>query len=303
MAEQVLAELDAAALAAALASTAALGGEASELRQIGFGFYSFVFRTEGGWIVRAARTAEAAARHAREAQVLHYLQEHLPVAIPESRRLLDPCPAAPFGALGYPELPGRVMSAADAAGDSGTVIAGQLGEALAALHAVPRGAVPEVVPQADPDHLAELFTTVITPLERRLSTVDFARVRDWWLALLRSNVPGCTIRTPVHGDPWYENLTVDERGLIGILDWEFLSWSDPANDLGVTLEMGEEFFREVLASYQGVSLREDATLERRARQLFATRVFYGIKFAIDRDDESEWRDSLAKLRAGPILAV
>jgi aminoglycoside phosphotransferase (APT) family kinase protein len=115
-------------------------------------------------------------------------------------------------------------------------------------------------------------------------------------------VPGSTIRTLVHGDPWYENLTVDERGLTGILDWEFLSWSDPANDLGVTFEMGEAFFREVLASYQAVSLREDATLERRARELFATRVLYGIKFAIDRDDEAEWRDSLAKLRAGPILA-
>src|SRR5688572_13368139 len=169
MAEQVLAELDAAGLGAALASTATLGGKASELRQIGFGFYSFVFRTEGGWIVRAARTAEAAERHARDAQILPYLRAHLPVAIPESRRLLDPCPAAPFGAFGYPELPGRVMSAADAAGDAGNVIAGQLGTALAALHSVPRGAVPEVVPQADPDHLAELFAAVITPLERRLS--------------------------------------------------------------------------------------------------------------------------------------
>ena len=37
-------------------------------------------------------------------------------------------------------------------------------------------------------------------------------------------------------------------------------------------------------------------------QLFAARVFYGVKFAIDRDDETEWLDSLAKLRAGPILA-
>ena len=180
--------------------------------------------------------------------------------------------------------------------------AGQLGEALAALHEVPQSALPDSVPKADPGHLAKLFTAVITPVQLRLSSAEFATVRDWWLALLRSDVPGCAIRTLVHGDPWYENLTVDERGLIGILDWEFLSWSDPANDLGVTLEMGQQFFGAVLAAYQQTSAREDATLERRARQLFATRVFYGIKFAIDRDDESEWRDSLAKLRAGPILA-
>ena len=297
----MLAAVDMAALEMALASSSSFPGGASRLRQLGAGFYSFVFRTHSGWIVRVTRTADAAERHAREAVVLPHVAARLPVAVPLPFEALASCPAALFGAFAYRELPGRVMSQADSAGSAGEGIAGQLGRALAALHAVPADPIPDGIPVADPGHLAELYVAVMPALRPRLSADEYTTVSDWWLSLLKSDIPAWPLRTLVHGDPWFENLTVDASGLTGILDWEFLSWSDPANDLGVTLEMGEQFFRATLAAYESSSARDDPTLEARARKLFGSRVFYGVKFAIDRDDEAEWENSLAKLRAGPIL--
>ena len=139
------------------------------------------------------------------------------------------------------------------------------------------------------------------PLATRLPAAEWHAVRDWWTAFLASDVPGWPHRTLSHGDPWWENLLVDESGLAGILDWEYISSWDPANDLGVTLNMGEAFFQHLLARYREQTSRDDPTLEQRARLLAASRVFYGFEFAIVRDDDSEWEDSFRSLRESSIL--
>lgn len=68
------------------------------LEALGYGFYSRVFQTASGWIVRVARVREAAERHAREAALLPQLAPVVPVAVPQPVRVLGPHPSAPFGA-------------------------------------------------------------------------------------------------------------------------------------------------------------------------------------------------------------
>jgi aminoglycoside phosphotransferase (APT) family kinase protein len=297
-AEDALVQVDVGALQAALKVQATFPDV--DLEPIGSGFYSFVF-SAGQWIVRVARTAEAAERHVLESTVLPKLAPRLPVAIPQPRLVLPAGSAAPFGAYAYRALPGRMMNESDAAGAQGTAIAEDLAAALLALHSVAEGQLHAEIPDAERHHLLGLYMPTHRELRQRLTDDEYTRVRSWWKELLDSDIPEFPRRTLVHSDPWWENLTVDDGRLSGILDWEFLSWSDPANDIGVTLQMGEEFFRSVLATYKAGAATFDPTLERRARKLFASRVFYGVKFAIDRDDGAEWADSLAKLRAGPIL--
>ena len=271
------------------------------LAMVGGGFHSLVFQTASGWIVRIARTEEARERHALEAAVLPALAPRLPVAIPQSRPVLAKTPAAPFGATAYRALPGRLMTRGDFDRGAGAVLAQDLGTALAALHEIPPGVLPSAVPVAPVEHLVELRDRTLGPLQQRVSAQEGALLRDWWDHFLSSEVFQMEVRTLTHGDPWWENLLVDAGRLSGILDWEFVSWWDPANDLGVTLRMGERFFAETLAAYRAASARIDPTLERRAWLIGAVREFYGVQYAIERQDEEEWSDSLRKLRAGPLL--
>ena len=49
---------------------------------------------------------------------------------------------------------------------------------------------------------------------------------------LEENIPPLAQTTLVHGDFRTGNFMVDERGLVGVLDWEFAHWGDPVEDIG-----------------------------------------------------------------------
>jgi aminoglycoside phosphotransferase (APT) family kinase protein len=54
----------------------------------------------------------------------------------------------------------------------------------------------------------------------------------WWL---RENRPPARSAVVVHGDYRVGNLVVGERGLVGVLDWEFAHVDDPARDVAFSL--------------------------------------------------------------------
>jgi aminoglycoside phosphotransferase (APT) family kinase protein len=100
----------------------------------------------------------------------------------------------------------------------------QLADELAKIHAIPRERLP---------FLEE------ARLERMMIELDDVgephpaiELGLWWL---RENRP--PPRTPVvsHGDYRIGNVVVDERGLVGILDWEFAHVDEPVRDLGFGL--------------------------------------------------------------------
>jgi aminoglycoside phosphotransferase (APT) family kinase protein len=100
----------------------------------------------------------------------------------------------------------------------------QLAEELAKIHAIPHARVPFLVEAR---------------LERMIAELDDVgephpaiELGLWWL---RENRP--PPRTPVvsHGDYRIGNVVVDDRGLVGILDWEFAHVDDPVRDVGFGL--------------------------------------------------------------------
>jgi aminoglycoside 2''-phosphotransferase len=299
--DMVLGEVDPPTLAAALNREADFLRPAGQMERLGFGFYSYVFGTESGWIVRVARTADARDRHVREIQALPGIARRLSVPVPLPRVAVAPNESFPFGATAYLRLPGRVMVADDANGPGWEQYADDLAGELAELHAIPADSLQHAPSAADPDHLPKLWDHTSRALKDRLSKHEWEQVERWWDAALRQGKLTAPHVTLTHGDPWWENLMVEYGRLSAVLDWEFLSFADPAGDLGVTLQMGEHFFRRVMGAYSSLSARADPGLEDRARLLGASRVFYGIRFALDRGDEDEWADALVKLRAGPIL--
>lgn len=79
------------------------------LTTIGSGWFSVAVETASGNVFRLACAEEVAERHAKEASLLPWLVEHLPLAVPAIRWHLVPNadPALPYGAVGYPKLVGE----------------------------------------------------------------------------------------------------------------------------------------------------------------------------------------------------
>jgi aminoglycoside phosphotransferase (APT) family kinase protein len=97
----------------------------------------------------------------------------------------------------------------------------QLAEELAKIHAIP------------PERVGFLTDATIDRMVGELDDVGephpAIELGLWWL---RTNRP--EPRPPVvsHGDYRIGNVVVDERGLVGILDWEFAHLDDPGRDIG-----------------------------------------------------------------------
>jgi aminoglycoside phosphotransferase (APT) family kinase protein len=105
-------------------------------------------------------------------------------------------------------------------------IAGQLGEILARIHAVPLGSLPPLVHREAADHVAGLrraLDTLSQPqpvFELALSWLDRRRPAPIARPLL------------VHGDYRTGNYLADKTGVTAILDWEGAHLGDPVEDLG-----------------------------------------------------------------------
>jgi aminoglycoside phosphotransferase (APT) family kinase protein len=119
---------------------------------------------------------------------------------------------------------------ADASGGARDRLAGQLAAELARLHAIepPR---PE---------LAALGAAPADAAQRRLA--ECARLlaadgephpaAEWGLRWLIRHAPAPVAPVLCHGDFRTGNYLVAAHGLTALLDWEFASWSDPAEDIG-----------------------------------------------------------------------
>jgi aminoglycoside phosphotransferase (APT) family kinase protein len=105
----------------------------------------------------------------------------------------------------------------------------QLGEALARIHSVRAGDIPDVASSdAEPALAAcELWEAMLDDVGEPLPAVE-AGLR--WLRL--HPPPGPARETLVHGDFRLGNLIVAESGLAAVIDWELCHLGDPAEDIG-----------------------------------------------------------------------
>ena len=101
-------------------------------------------------------------------------------------------------------------------------LAGQCGEILARLHAIPTRELPSL-PQPDP---VERCRAVLDSLPDRHPAFELVLRR---LELTR---PAPRPRALVHGDFRLGNLLIDEGGVSAVLDWELVHVGDPLEDLG-----------------------------------------------------------------------
>jgi aminoglycoside phosphotransferase (APT) family kinase protein len=106
------------------------------------------------------------------------------------------------------------------------VLARQLGQVAAGIHALPLAQLPKLRTSTATKEIAEL--------EREYRSFDWPRpVFELALRWLRGHDPGPPKRiTLVHGDFRHGNLIIGPEGLRAVLDWELAHTGDPMEDLG-----------------------------------------------------------------------
>ena len=106
------------------------------------------------------------------------------------------------------------------------VLAYQLGEALAHIHAIP-------VSKAEPLRRTDIETSIISAEEQYRRNGKSRPVVEWALRWLRENRPKEDAAPHVvHGDLRNGNIIVGPDGLRAVLDWEIVHLGDPMEDLG-----------------------------------------------------------------------
>jgi aminoglycoside phosphotransferase (APT) family kinase protein len=106
------------------------------------------------------------------------------------------------------------------------LIAGQLGEILARIHAVDLKSLPPLVHREAADHIAGM-RRALDGLSQPQPVFELAL--SW---LDRRRPPPAQAPLLVHGDYRTGNYLADETGVTAILDWEGAHLGDPVEDLG-----------------------------------------------------------------------
>jgi aminoglycoside 2''-phosphotransferase len=277
------------------------------LSVLGSGFSSIAVETAGGIVFRIAQVAEAGARYAREWQHLATLKPYLPVAIPEPRWYRATSRDFPNGIIGYRKLPGvplepdNLRTLAEA-----KQIADQIATVILALHRVP----PKVVPLRDDfdsrhREWAAQRDIVLPALRAALEPDEYHALVDWWDEFLADDVIRDYHPVLQHGDLWFGNMLVEgpqSTQIVGLVDFENLGMGDPALDFVPHLYLGQTFFDLVVEAYRAAGGILDENFDHRLRSLWAVREFGGLQFSIEHDDAEEFKDSIAKIRKGPIFS-
>lgn len=272
------------------------------LEFLGGGFANLVFVSDDV-VVRVARTAAVATAQRCQLELLPRLDEALPVAVPVPLAYSEPGAVFGYGALALRRLEGTPARALDA---QTRRFATAMAEVLTTLHDIPLGTVepPLSAVGLDTAEGREALMNVIWPrLGAELSPGEFGRVTAWWQEASNDGDWRRFDRTLRHGDLWFGNTLVDDHGsLIGVVDWDRLGVGDPALDLALQRHAGVECEQTVLDRYRLRGAPLDLATRRRMQRYWELREFDGIAQAVMMNDEMELRDSLGKLRAGPVLA-
>jgi len=277
------------------------------IRELETGFGSVVVQTSDDVVFRVARNARAASGHAKEAKLLPVLARRLPVRVPQPQWRAEPgSPGLPFGAIGYRRLAGEPLTPSWLARHDADKVAAEIAGCLIALHRFPVERAEELgVPRADVNGGSfEALRRHVMPVIRELLTPqEYDAVSRWSDGFLADPTLQHFDAVLCHGDFWFGNLLVDDESesVVAVLDWASAAIGDPAEDLARQLHLGEAFASQVLRAYESRGGAVDPSLIHRMRRRWELVEFAGIRTVMELDDPEELKETIGKLRAGPIL--
>ena len=261
------------------------------------GFSSYVILVGDEFIVRIAKHAEAMAGHIREQAILPLLQKYLPIQVPQPTWRIEPSDHFPFGAISYRRILGTPFSLSLAPHVKRKDIAQDLAQFLLALHQVPPAEMTALGVRPG-EELESLQTEVIPALHRYLRKDEYENLSRWWEGFLSNQVKNSFTPKLIHGDPWGENLILNEslNRVVGVIDFESVRIGDVAQDFAAQKYLVSGFLSQVLERYQelGGDLENDFT--HRLQDQSVLRELRGLQYAIRYPQSGELVDAIEKVR-------
>ncbi len=265
------------------------------VRLADMGFSSYVLTTGSGYVVRVARTPEAADGHRRECELLPRLARLLPVAVPLPVWRLPAGPASRFGAMAYHRIEGTTLGRDT---HHPRRVVAQLAGLLAQVHRLGVEQVTSgVVAFTEWKHaVISSAGTAVDHLRDELPTAEHQRLRRW-----REQFVGHVDDLPprgavvVHGDFWHDNILARGTKVVGMLDWEAAAVADPAVDLAPVWDIDHALGAGLVEGYQRL-VGPDPSLADRVRLFRIARNVCGITWCLDNNDHEEYVDSLTKVQ-------
>lgn len=138
------------------------------------------------------------------------------------------------------------------------VLPGQLAEQLGRIHAIdPQIGVTMPIERSPFGRTSDPALAALSFLTQMIDRLGRPRpARELILRWLREHRPVQDRITLVHGDFRTGNFMINASGLIGVLDWEFAHWGDPAEDLAWMCTRDWRFGKLHLEA-GGLSTRDD----------------------------------------------
>ena len=273
------------------------GPDSSRIKLLSDGFSSYVLLVEDELIIRIAKHAEAMAGHIREQAILPLLQKHLPVQVPQPAWRLEPSDHFPFGAIAYHRISGIPFSLSLVSQVERNHIAQDVARFLAALHNVPPAEL-MALNGRPVDEVESLRAEVMPALHTYLSADEYEKIGIWWNMYLTYSFKDEFTPKVIHGDPWGENLILNQAldRVVGVVDFETVSIGDVAQDLAAQKYVGPDFSSQVIEHYQEFGGELENRFAIRLEGWSMLRELRGLRYAIRYPESGELFDSLQKIR-------
>lgn len=269
-------------------------GAIEPLAVLGYGFSSLAVESANGYVFLIARKGDP--KYQSAITFLKQVGDRLPVTVP--------CPVfAKPHILGYRKLSGQSLEDhLDRIEHKQLAI--DVAQCMVALHALaPPAGLPTITWRDRLHVFHQQREDSAQILRERMTLVEARTVEDWWESFLTDERMADYAPVLVHGDLWYGNMLVDDRGrLTAVVDWELVTVTDPALDFVPQIYPGGAFDRWVMEAYQQQGGTMDQHLSHRVRQLRIVREFSGLQTAIAWDDQEEIMESIDKIRRTPLFA-
>ena len=280
-----------------------LKSDLSRLKILNDGFSSYVILVADEFILRIAKHADAMAGHLKEQAILPLLQKHLPFQVPEPIWRAGPSDFFPFGVVGSRRIAGIPFSLNLMPHVKLNSIAEDLARFLAALHKIPLTGMIALRLKA-PDEPESLRTAVMPALQTYLAEEEYEKIALWWERYLSSQVRDNFTPRLIHGDPWAENIILNETltGVTGVVDFETAGIGDVAQDFAAQKYLGPDFLSQVLEHYQEFGGELDHHFDIRLRDWSMLRELRGLGYAIKYPGSGELADSIQKVRQELIVS-
>jgi len=269
------------------------------LELVGEGWDNLVFRVNGDWVFRFPRREVAVGLLESECLALPIIAPRVPFAVPLPWFVGMPSDPFPRPFLGYRWLDGSPAIYTTFVDAELSLLAGDLGAFLRALHAIAIDHVPgtQEIPR-DTIRRLDVVYRRRTCLERIEELVGDGALDDVsGLRHVIDEVPDDWVpddRSLVHGDLDSRHVLVGEDGrLRSIIDWGDVHRGDPACDLAIVFTFLPARLRDSFLRTYG-AVREDVWAIARFRALYHSVNI--LQYAMEVGDEPLARDAKRRLR-------